>query len=1203
MNPKRSNPVPRPSRRDRQRLRRGLALNSGLPSRIEDLESRSLMAVLTWTGAAEVMNSSFNGFTSDCGGTTNWQGNVVPAAGDTLIFPQGADYIGTIVNDTAADTAYTLQFSGEGYDLTGNDIDLNGLTDSTTPVSMTGNTIEAGLALSTDQTIEVTHLGETLDIKGAISSSDSNSLTKTGSGVLAYTGCSVNTYGATYVQDGGLLLNRMIAGGSIPGDLTVGDGEGLAGSAGVDVGPSATVAQFATLSAITVNSDGLLSFHSSLNESLGDLSINDGTVSLLNVSSTSGISVLTTTIDGSSSQMTSNGGRLTLGGTFAVTSGSPEISADIALNDDARVIAVSSEASLTLSGILSPGTAETGGIEAVGPGTLSLTGANSYTGTTKVDDGTLALAHVGSPTIQGPLVIGDGIGAANSAVVTSPGGQIGSGQSLSINSDGKFQILDGGSEDLGNLTMTEGTVEVGSLTSAELTIGSLTLGGTGSSITGSGTLSLGGAVSVTGGSWTIGTNVALNHNSRLISIDPEAALTISGVASAGTAGDGGIEKAGSGSLTLTGTNTYTGTTLVDDGTLALDDTDGAAIQGPLVIGDGIGASLSAVVTTIGDQLAGTPDVTVYGDGLFSFLSAASETLGGLMISGGEVDLGAGGEASIASTAITLDGTGSAILGSGTVILNGAVTVESGSTSIAPAVSLNDNARSISVASGAGLTISGVIAPGTAAMGGIKKAGDGTLTISGTNTYTGTTEVDDGTLALANSIGASIAGPLVIGDGIGAPDSAVVTTLGDQLAGSPAVTVNSDGLFLFDSKASEVVGALLIQGGTVDLTSDPSDSITPTSLTFGTGGGQILGGGPTYLSSDLNVSAGAVTISAGLVLNDDARVVSVSPGATLSVSGVISAGTAISGGIEKTGGGTLILSSSNTFTGDVLVDDGTLVLDSETGSSVLGDLVVGDGLGGYESAVVTSTGGQIGDPPTLTVNSDGFFEVLPGATETFGDVTVHNGVIQVDSGANLSFPTGTLDLYGGTITGAGSINPGLVINSYATGGLASITVSTINQTYNQAVDYNVEYDGPGYAQLTVTSTIYGVGLTKTGEGNLSLDGTSYYYGTTDILEGSVYVDGSIASSYVLLDGGGLLGTGQVGQVGSEGEGGYLHPGDDLGTLSSYSVSLDPTIDFAVDLRSPRRGSSASSRWPGRSSSTTPPSTCTSPRRPRSGQPSR
>jgi fibronectin-binding autotransporter adhesin len=100
--------------------------------------------------------------------------------------------------------------------------------------------------------------------------------------------------------------------------------------------------------------------------------------------------------------------------------------------------------------------------------------------------------------------------------------------------------------------------------------------------------------------------------------------------------------------------------------------------------------------------------------------------------------------------------GSVTTGAGSLALNGNVTINSSSSqaSISGSLLLQGAARTFTVADGAAsidLLISAVIANGSGT-GSVIKNGPGILQLSGANTYSGSTTVNDGTLSVAHSLG-------------------------------------------------------------------------------------------------------------------------------------------------------------------------------------------------------------------------------------------------------------------------------------------------------------------------------------------------------------------------------------------------------------------------------------------------------------------
>ena len=205
-----------------------------------------------------------------------------------------------------------------------------------------------------------------------------------------------------------------------------------------------------------------------------------------------------------------------------------------------------------------------------------------------------------------------------------------------------------------------------------------------------------------------------------------------------------LTKTGAGILTLTGDNTYTGSTTVNAGILAgnitantdltvasgatYDGTGSARLVnglnggGKVINADGLTAQSGAFAGVI----SGLGSLTKTGDGTLT-LSGNNTYTGGTTVNAGILagNITANTDLTVAGGA-TYDGTGAArsvngLHGDGTII----------------------NFSNLSVQSG---TFGGVLAGN----GSLTKAGDGVLTLSGINTYTGLTEVKGGTLALSGN---------------------------------------------------------------------------------------------------------------------------------------------------------------------------------------------------------------------------------------------------------------------------------------------------------------------------------------------------------------------------------------------------------------------------------------------------------------------
>jgi len=248
---------------------------------------------------------------------------------------------------------------------------------------------------------------------------------------------------------------------------------------------------------------------------------------------------------------------------------------------------------------------------------------------------------------------------------------------------------------------------------AGLVINEIHFTGGGNVVSGTTTLSLGSTgvdganiVSDTGTN-SFASSVPMSFSSGLFVSMNAGALGIAGALS-GTGGLSFSTLVISATLTLTGTNSFTGTTYIGNGTMALDAQGGTAIPGDVILGNGMGAAGSAILKLLRGSQVGGNTVSISSDGVFD-LNGVSEAVGAIVSNGGP-----------GTTA--------------TVKLNGGglILASSSGTSIFDGV---------------------ILGP----LGTLSKLGaGGTQVLSGTNTYTGATSVQTGTLFVnGNQSGSAI----------------------------------------------------------------------------------------------------------------------------------------------------------------------------------------------------------------------------------------------------------------------------------------------------------------------------------------------------------------------------------------------------------------------------------------------------------------
>ncbi|MBY8326777.1 autotransporter outer membrane beta-barrel domain-containing protein [Salmonella enterica] len=412
-----------------------------------------------------------------------------------------------------------------------------------------------------------------------------------------------------------------------------------------------------------------------------------------------------------------------------------------------------------------------------GDKTLTLSGANSYTGGTTISGGTLVASNVealgtGDVTNDAVLELNTG-GTFDNAI--SGSGQV-------VKSGDKMLTLSGANSYSGGTLISDGTLvasNVEALGSGDVTndaVLELNTGGTFDNvISGSGkveksgddALTLSGSNTYTGGTLISGGTLVASNVEALgtgdVTDNATLALNAGGDFTNNIGGTGRVEKSGDQTLTLSGSNTYTGGTLISSGTLVATSVD--------ALGTGnVTNNATLALNTGGDfinNIGGTGRVEKSGDDALT-LSGSNTYTGGTLISGGTLvanDVNALGTGDVTDNAALMLNTGGDFInniggtgrveksGDDTLTLSGSNTYTGGTLISGGTLVANDvNALGTGdVTDNATLELNtgGDFTNNIGGTGRVEKSGDGTLTLSGSNTYTGGTLISDGTLVASN----------------------------------------------------------------------------------------------------------------------------------------------------------------------------------------------------------------------------------------------------------------------------------------------------------------------------------------------------------------------------------------------------------------------------------------------------------------------
>ncbi len=204
-----------------------------------------------------------------------------------------------------------------------------------------------------------------------------------------------------------------------------------------------------------------------------------------------------------------------------------------------------------------------------------------------------------------------------------------------------------------------------------------------------------------------------------------------------------------------------------------------------------------------------------------------------------------------------------------------------------------------------------------------------------------------------------------------------------------------------------------------------------------------------------------------------------------------------GGLNKTGAGTVILGTNNTFTGPILNDLGILQIgNGGTSGAVAGGNLTNNGQLVFNRSNDFTAANLISGSGTLEKLGSGKL-TLTGANTYTGTTAINGGTLSISADGQLgTAPVGqTL-----TLNGALEVTAGITLNANRTlilGPLDAVGNGTINT--NTAEDTIITYNGTLINHGTGTG-----GLVKTGAGALALGSANLYSGPTQIQSGSVRI---------------------------------------------------------------------------------------------------
>lgn len=769
------------------------------------------------------------------------------------------------------------------------------------------------------------------------------------------------------------------------------------------------------------------------------------------------------------------------------------------------------------------------GVRKLGAGTLVLSGASTYTGTTAVDAGTLEVTGNANSTAKfytvaqgATLQLGysTSVGFGYNCGVTVNGTSAGDLSGLYIKG-GQGERF-GGTLTLQTAPSTVRAYGTGSATlyggDVNSTYLSVPASGSGSVIDSSVNIvcdSYGYRLSTVAGANTASGDLVINS-------------VISGTGSNANGGPFSttLRKEGNGSLLLNAANTYGNGLYIGGGTVIVGANNSLPAAAGVILNTGTYLRLNGITQTVSKVANANSGGSVVGN---------SATLSTLTIS----------DSASATMPTRIGGTGTnedniALAKSGA----GVLTLANASNSYTGGTTVNGGTLRVNDASG-------------------NAAGTGTITVNSGGTLDGYGNLNVG--VIVSPTGGTVAGGELGGTPVSG-DTLSVDSLTFQDIGTLAVVPGISSIDVTnDLTVSGGAGSVAVNIGTTPLSVGTYTLVTHGALS-GTGVsafaiGTNPGGPFTYTLSDngsalqltvatsalfwngnngaswstannwKNGSGSAVSFSNGaaVVFNDDATTlnvdlssVDVSPlsvtfANSSSYDYTLAGSKAITGSaaLLKSGTGSVTLDNTNSFTGDVTINQGTLnastITDSGT-NSALGKgsaIILGGGTLGYTGATAASTDRSITANATSTIRVDSGDLALTGVVEStaglnktgagtlvlanaanyiVGSLSISGGAVQVDEAVKLG--STSVALAGGTLvfSGSAAITASQAVSLGAGGGFINVP--------------NTDANG-----VTLSGAITGsTGLTKNGTGKLTLSTNKNFAGGVTVNNGTLFISG-------------------------------------------------------------------------------------------------
>lgn len=573
-------------------------------------------------------------------------------------------------------------------------------------------------------------------------------------------------------------------------------------------------------------------------------------------------------------------------------------------------------------------------------------------------------------------------------------------------------------------------------------------------------------------------------------------------------GNGGFAKNNGGVLELTGNNTYAGATSIYSGALRIGNAQALSAATNIVLSGGVlELGHSDYQATLGS-----------GTGQIRF-----NTGGGFSAAGGDrsVTLNEGAALTWGQNSFVADGQTLMFSSTGadaTVIFTNSINLDQ----------TGSGARTIAVANGSAAVDARLSGDITGGVDFVKNTANGTLELTGNNSWTGSTRVLGGALRISSAGALPALGNLELNNAVlELGHSDYEATLG---SGPGQLLFTGHGGF----SAAYADRVVTLNGG--------------ATLSWASGGDFLTTARTLILSSD--GSDATITLANAIYFGTTAgtRTIRVDDGSAAVDARLSGNLTGTPGTLVKTGAGTLELTGTNTQSGILRIDGGTVRVSSANAISASTQISLLNGVlelasGDYAGSVNTSESGDI------------VFERTTGATAGFSAIGA-NRAVNLNNGAELS--------WGGSYPHANlpSSFTLLLSSVHSDATIDFRNPLLLRATGSMERTVNVTDGSAGIdARLSgvIRSTGGDYGLRKTGSGTLELGAANTYAGETLVEEGRLLINGdqSAATGRVLVESGATLGgSGTIGGATHVLAGAMLAPGSGPAPATlTFANSLD------------------------------------------------